>query len=155
YMMSDGSGVAALSFVKNPNGEYKAQKGVSDDYYDVRNSIFNPTAALERKVELYANLIYQDDVPVIALFSKENVITIDTKGVELKSLKLMLHNNAKTVVGVEGLILDEKKQPFNSLILQEDELVEITILLAGDLKKTRKLVFTGGRVTKELTIILQ
>lgn len=155
YMMSDGSGVAALSFVKNPNGEYKAQKGVSDDYYDVRNSIFNPKAALERKVELYANLIYQDDVPVIALFSKENVITIDTKGVELKSLKLMLHNNAKTVVGVEGLILDEKKQPFNSLILQEDELVEITILLAGDLKKTRKLVFTGGRVTKELTIILQ
>ena len=48
---------AKLSFVKNPNGEYKSQKGVSSNYYDVRNSIYNPAAALERRVEVEARFM--------------------------------------------------------------------------------------------------
>lgn len=35
-----------------PSGEDKSNPFVSDDYYDVRNSIYNPAAAYERRVEV-------------------------------------------------------------------------------------------------------
>lgn len=41
-----------LFFVKIPFGEYTADKDVSDDYYDQKNSIYNRSAALERKIEI-------------------------------------------------------------------------------------------------------
>jgi len=56
-----------LKYVNNPNltegtiifkdediGELKARPNVSDDYYDVKNSIYNPAAALERKIQIVA-----------------------------------------------------------------------------------------------------
>lgn len=41
-----------LFFVKIPFGEYTAKTEVSDDYYDQKNSIYNRSAALERKIEI-------------------------------------------------------------------------------------------------------
>ncbi len=41
-----------LTFEKIPFGEYTASSSVSDDYYDQRNSIYNRSAALERKIEI-------------------------------------------------------------------------------------------------------
>ncbi|MCB9197348.1 MAG: DUF1573 domain-containing protein [Flavobacteriales bacterium] len=41
-----------LTFLKIPFGEYVANSNVSDDYYDQRNSIYNRSAALERKIEI-------------------------------------------------------------------------------------------------------
>lgn len=41
-----------LTFLKIPFGEYTANANVSDDYYDQRNSIYNRSAALERKIEI-------------------------------------------------------------------------------------------------------
>ncbi|MFL5764856.1 MAG: hypothetical protein ACJ77K_13005 [Bacteroidia bacterium] len=56
-----------LKYIDNPNpaegsihftdvdiGELKARPNVSDDYYDVKNSIYNPAAALERKIQIIA-----------------------------------------------------------------------------------------------------
>lgn len=56
-----------LKYIDNPNpaegkitfggldiGELKVRPNVSDDYYDVKNSIYNPAAALERKIEIVA-----------------------------------------------------------------------------------------------------
>jgi hypothetical protein len=42
-------GKPQLSFTEDVVGESKAAKGVSDNYYDTKNSIFNPGAAVERK----------------------------------------------------------------------------------------------------------
>ena len=33
-------------------GEYKANKDVSDDYFDQRNSVFSKDASLERRIEI-------------------------------------------------------------------------------------------------------
>lgn len=41
-----------LTFLKIPFGEYVANSNVSDDYYDQRNSIYNRSAAIERKIEI-------------------------------------------------------------------------------------------------------
>ena len=41
-----------LSIVESPNGEEQANKSVSDDYYNVKQSIFNPAACKERRVSI-------------------------------------------------------------------------------------------------------
>ncbi|MCD8528936.1 MAG: hypothetical protein LRY27_02980 [Chitinophagales bacterium] len=43
-----------LTFKTAPFGEEKAPKTVSDDYYNIKESIFNPNAAKERKVAVIA-----------------------------------------------------------------------------------------------------
>jgi len=66
YFMQYQDGVF-VPYVNNPDtlagnitfqdveiGELKARPNVSDDYYDVKNSIYNPAAALERKIQIIA-----------------------------------------------------------------------------------------------------
>jgi hypothetical protein len=44
----------SIRFTDVDIGELKARPNVSDDYYDVKNSIYNPAAALERKIQIIA-----------------------------------------------------------------------------------------------------
>lgn len=66
YFMEYENGIIA-QYVNNPNpdqgtvifteeeiGELKARPNVSDDYYDTKNSIYNPVAAFERKIQIIA-----------------------------------------------------------------------------------------------------
>lgn len=66
YFMQYQDGIF-VPYVNNPNpdegnitfldvdiGELKARPNVSDDYYDTKNSIYNPAAALERKIQIIA-----------------------------------------------------------------------------------------------------
>lgn len=57
YIEGTADNKALLTFIRNPNGEFKAQKDVSSDFFDVRNSIYNPAAALERRVEVEARFM--------------------------------------------------------------------------------------------------
>lgn len=41
-----------LQFIEVPMGEYKANKDVSDNYYDQRNSVYSKGASLERRIEI-------------------------------------------------------------------------------------------------------
>ncbi len=41
-----------LQFIEVPMGEYKANKAVSDDFYDQRNSVYSKDASLERRIEI-------------------------------------------------------------------------------------------------------
>lgn len=43
-----------ISFVEQEVGELKARTYVSDDYYDTKNSVYSPAAALERKIQIIA-----------------------------------------------------------------------------------------------------
>jgi hypothetical protein len=66
YFMEYDNGVF-VKYVNNPNpqegsitfaeediGELKAKPNVSDDYFDTKNSIYSPAAALERKIQIIA-----------------------------------------------------------------------------------------------------
>ena len=66
YFMEYQGGVF-VKYVNNPNplegtiifqdediGELKARPNVSDDYYDTKNSVYSPAAALERKIQIVA-----------------------------------------------------------------------------------------------------
>ena len=41
-----------LQFIEVPMGEYKANKDVSDNYYDQRNSVYSKDASIERRIEI-------------------------------------------------------------------------------------------------------
>jgi hypothetical protein len=41
-----------LQFIEVPMGEYKANKDVSDNYYDQRNSVYSKDASVERRIEI-------------------------------------------------------------------------------------------------------
>jgi tetratricopeptide (TPR) repeat protein len=43
---------ARLQFIEVPMGEYQANKEVSDNYYDQRNSVYSKDASLERRIEI-------------------------------------------------------------------------------------------------------
>jgi hypothetical protein len=49
-----GTKVGKLEFLEEDIGELKATSAISDDYFDVRNSIYNPGAAAERKIQIIA-----------------------------------------------------------------------------------------------------
>lgn len=44
----------SITFLEEEIGELKARPNVSDDYYDTKNSVYSPAAALERKIQIIA-----------------------------------------------------------------------------------------------------
>lgn len=54
YINNQNADEGSVTFKYNDIGEIKADKNVSDDYYDTQNSIYNPRAALERKIQIIA-----------------------------------------------------------------------------------------------------
>ena len=52
YLIPQANEKAKLTFREEPLGEYNADMLVSDNPYDLRNSVYSKKAALERKVEI-------------------------------------------------------------------------------------------------------
>lgn len=72
YMSGTSSDGGILKFNQNPFGEYTADKLISDNPNDKKNSIYNRKAALERKVEIQSvDLIQEDSTGAEVTFSKE------------------------------------------------------------------------------------
>jgi hypothetical protein len=72
YMNSTSKDGGELKFNENPFGEYTADKLISDNPNDLKNSIYNRKAALERKVEIQSvDLIQADTSGAEVTFSKE------------------------------------------------------------------------------------
>lgn len=72
YMTGNSPDGGELKFNENPFGEYTADKLISDNPNDLRNSIYNRKAALERKVEIQSvDLIQEDSTGGEVTFSKE------------------------------------------------------------------------------------
>ncbi len=54
YIDNPNPAEGKITFFNEDIGELKARPNVSDDYYDTKNSIYNPAAALERKIQIIA-----------------------------------------------------------------------------------------------------
>jgi hypothetical protein len=54
YINNKNEKEGSITFLDEDIGELKARPNVSDDYYDTKNSIYNPSAALERKIQIVA-----------------------------------------------------------------------------------------------------
>lgn len=72
YMSGTSTDGGILKFNQNPFGEYTADKLVSDNPNDKKNSIYNRKAALERKVEIQSvDLIQEDSTGAEITFAEE------------------------------------------------------------------------------------
>lgn len=108
YLNGTATNGAKLTIIKEPNGEYKSHDGVSDDYYDVRNSIYSPFAAIERRIEVVAvNLIPKEkkEIPYNDNFKKIVVEVGDVQGNTVEK-KLYLKNTSNEIWEVERLGAD-------------------------------------------------
>jgi cell division protein FtsN len=54
YINNTKENEGAVAFVDQEIGELKVRPNVSDDYYDTKNSIYSPAAAVERKIQIIA-----------------------------------------------------------------------------------------------------
>ena len=54
YVNNTNEKEGSITFIDEDIGELKARPNVSDDYYDTKNSIYSPAAALERKIQIIA-----------------------------------------------------------------------------------------------------
>ncbi len=72
YMSGTSEDGGILKFNQNPFGEYTADKLISDNPNDKKNSIYNRKAALERKVEIQSvDLIQEDSTGAEVTFAEE------------------------------------------------------------------------------------
>lgn len=54
YVNNPNAKEGSITFIDEDIGELKARPNVSDDYYDTKNSVYSPAAALERKIQIIA-----------------------------------------------------------------------------------------------------
>ena len=54
YVNNPNPNEGSITFIDEEIGELKARPNVSDDYYDTKNSVYSPAAALERKIQIVA-----------------------------------------------------------------------------------------------------
>jgi len=54
YINNPNTAEGSITFIEEEIGELKARPNVSDDYYDTKNSVYSPAAALERKIQIIA-----------------------------------------------------------------------------------------------------
>ena len=54
YIDNPNAEEGSITFKDEDIGELKARPNVSDDYYDTKNSVYSPAAALERKIQIIA-----------------------------------------------------------------------------------------------------
>ncbi|MEO6904229.1 MAG: hypothetical protein ABI315_13905 [Bacteroidia bacterium] len=54
YINNTNTEEGSITFIDEEIGELKARANVSDDYYDTKNSVYSPAAALERKIQIIA-----------------------------------------------------------------------------------------------------
>ncbi len=54
YVNNQVANEGSITFLEEEIGELKARPNVSDDYYDTKNSVYSPAAALERKIQIIA-----------------------------------------------------------------------------------------------------
>jgi hypothetical protein len=54
FVNKTNSSEGSITFIDEEIGELKARPNVSDDYYDTKNSVYSPAAALERKIQIIA-----------------------------------------------------------------------------------------------------
>lgn len=54
YINNTKESEGSITFIDEEIGELKARSNVSDDYYDTKNSVYSPSAAMERKIQIIA-----------------------------------------------------------------------------------------------------
>jgi hypothetical protein len=93
---------AKLEFVAKPFGEYKADKSVSDDLVNEKESIYSPGACLERKIEIEAIEL----IPDAYLHLNKNVVDLgNIKPDSLIHADVLLKNLGGSTLYIDSVLV--------------------------------------------------
>lgn len=159
YMEGTAANGAILEFELLPFGEYKASTAVSDDLLDEKNSIYNRSACLERKIEIEKVVYLENPVSVGKLNISEdehNFGVIPWFGEVSHDFTIV--NEGTTVMQIDSVVAecgcttpDLKK----SLLLQgESTLLHVgfnPVSVEGEQKK-QVWIYINGEEPKVITI---
>jgi hypothetical protein len=91
-----------LEFAAKPFGEYKADKTVSDDLFNEKESVYSPGACLERKIEIEAI----EFIPDAYLHLNKNVVDLGKiKGDTLATAEVLLKNLGGSVLYIDSVLV--------------------------------------------------
>lgn len=153
YMDNTAENGAFIKFKEIPFGEYTADTTISDDFYDVQNSIYSKGASLERKIEIQSVTIISKD--------SSNVIDADmsirhlgkVKKGEIVSTDFEITNVSDGIINFQTADFECEcvRLKYSKDLLQAGEKAKITVIL--DTKNlTGNVVETIGLRTIESSL---
>lgn len=129
YINNTTTDGGSISFFDVDVGELKAKPNVSDDYYDTKNSIYNPAAAFERKIQIIAFSTISSDKD----FKKEATNNIQNGAQPITSnsvqgafaVQVRVHSQLASAQATQSSLKSFFKQPV--VIVNEDGVYKVRI----------------------------
>jgi len=152
YFWGDSINSPKLSIYEEPLGKSKASKDVSSDPKDPRNSIYSPSAALERKIQIlyyeYDKLeeVNTDTIPKLSFLTDSVVNYGKIRSKNTNAFTINIQNYGNVAFSIKNISSDCKCMKF---YWDEKE------LLPGDKMKFHLLILTDdkfGKIKTNLTI---
>lgn len=106
YMLADSSDRIRLSIIEIPFGAYTADKLISDNPNDKKNSIYSRAASLERKIEIESVTISKTD-NLCDVEVKQQTIILDADRVEQGVVEVELTNNQEVELSFKDIVLPD------------------------------------------------
>jgi hypothetical protein len=147
YIRNTPENGARLSFTQIPFGEYTANKIISDNLNDLKNSVYSRAAALERKIEIQSvSYIEAEDSLAAALKADKEIIDLGKVAVDqIINIKFTLFNQINDTVKTTNIQanctcfeLEKKQLDFPGRSTQE---LEIQFKPSIEEGKTVKSIF--------------
>lgn len=102
YLEGNATNGGKLEFVEKPFGEYKADKGVSDDLFNEKESIYSTGACLERKIEIEAIEV----IPDAFLVLNKNMVDLGKISADsVVQANVLLTNSGGSMLSIDSILV--------------------------------------------------
>ena len=119
YVNNSNENEASIAFYNEDIGELKARPNVSDDYYDTKNSVFNPAAAIERKIQIIA------------------ISTVSSKKILKEEVPISIQDTVKTIVNPTEVIVPVKEVTTEVPVISQTGAFAIEVSVISHLSKAK------------------
>ncbi|MCE9538740.1 MAG: SPOR domain-containing protein [Bacteroidetes bacterium] len=136
YVNSTNVNEASIAFFNEDIGELKAHPNVSDDYYDTKNSIFNPAAAIERKIQIIA------------------VSTVSSKKLLNEEVPVSIQDTVKAIVNPAEVIVPLKEITPEVPVISQTGAFAVQVSVSSHLSKAQATESSLKKIFKQPVIIV-
>ncbi len=159
YINKTASNGGELTFSEVPFGEYTANKLVSDNLNDQKNSVYSRAAGLERKIEIQSVNFFGDSIIDAPLKVKSNIINVGSIPSNKKvSVQFELTNTNEHTVTLKPARIpcncNTVSMKKNSLLPGESTILTFTFDPAGYEGEVVKSIYLQTQNSEEIRLII-